>query len=173
MRKETLAKVICWCAVTMLMIALPGMAQDPGGPRRGGRWMEMDANRDGTITLGEAQAANPDLTEEQFKARDVNGDGVWDEADRPEDGPGMFRPSPEALDANQDGTVTREEYDAAWAAVLDARFKQLDANSDGVLSQEELAKEKRPQFEPRGGRPDRGGFRSEGPGAEPPAPPEM
>lgn len=39
---------------------------------------DMDADGDGVVTLEEAQAAHPDLTEAQFAAMDANGDGGLD-----------------------------------------------------------------------------------------------
>ncbi len=45
-----------------------------GHPRNRAR---MDVNADGTITYEEASAAHPEITREQFQARDTNGDGVW------------------------------------------------------------------------------------------------
>lgn len=37
----------------------------------------MDTNADGMISFDEAVAVHPEMTREQFNARDTNGDGVW------------------------------------------------------------------------------------------------
>lgn len=41
----------------------------------------LDADGDGQVTMGEAQAAHPDLTDSAFVEIDTNGDGVLDEAE--------------------------------------------------------------------------------------------
>ena len=65
----------------------PGDGRGPGGGRGPGpgRGPEaMDTNADGQVSFEEATAAQPELTREQFDARDTNGDGVWSRDDRPE-----------------------------------------------------------------------------------------
>lgn len=42
---------------------------------------DLDANGDGMITMEEAQAANPEMTPDQFSEMDANGDGAIDEAE--------------------------------------------------------------------------------------------
>lgn len=53
--------------------------------RRGGgeRMSALDTNEDGGVSFEEMQAARPDLTQEDFDARDKNGDGVINREDGP------------------------------------------------------------------------------------------
>ncbi len=44
---------------------------------RPGNRARMDTNADGLISFEEAVAVHPEMTREQFNARDTNGDGVW------------------------------------------------------------------------------------------------
>ncbi len=41
-----------------------------------GSFTEVDVNADGMVTPDEMIAANPEMTEEEFRAADANGDGV-------------------------------------------------------------------------------------------------
>jgi hypothetical protein len=53
--------------------------------RRGGgeRMKALDTNEDGGVSFEEMQAVRPDLTQEDFDARDKNGDGVINREDGP------------------------------------------------------------------------------------------
>ncbi len=53
------------------------------GRRGGERMSALDTNEDGGVSFEELQAARPDLTQEDFDARDKNGDGVINREDGP------------------------------------------------------------------------------------------
>lgn len=52
-------------AVAAMALTAPAWAQ-----------ADLDADGDGSVTFEEAQAANPDLTTDEFAAMDTDGDGV-------------------------------------------------------------------------------------------------
>ncbi|HPA05161.1 MAG TPA: hypothetical protein PLB67_12025 [Candidatus Hydrogenedentes bacterium] len=54
----------------------PGALETTQDTRPGNR-ARMDTNADGMISFDEAVAVHPEMTREQFNARDTNGDGVW------------------------------------------------------------------------------------------------
>lgn len=137
MKTRMFLRIACTGAVLVLLLIPAASAQGGQGPRGRDPLTAMDANKDGKVTLEEAQAADPNMTAEAFKQRDTNGDGVWSKDDRPP----MMEPSSEALDPDKDGQVTQAEYDTAWTAFLYERFGQLDTDKDGALSKEELAKQ--------------------------------
>ena len=47
----------------------------------GGNFAAADGNKDGIVTMAEAVAAIPTLTQDQFNKADTNGDGKLDEAE--------------------------------------------------------------------------------------------
>lgn len=58
-------KTILMSAVAAVALTAPAWAQT-----------DLDANADGMVTLDEVQAANPDITAEDFSAMDTDSDGV-------------------------------------------------------------------------------------------------
>jgi Ca2+-binding EF-hand superfamily protein len=103
-----------------------GMGMRPGAFMMR-RLIAADANKDGTITLEEAQAA----AMRRFDQFDRNKDGAIDQADidqlRKEMTDYRVQRFLHRYGADKDGRVTREQF---MAEAADA-FKRLDANSDG------------------------------------------
>lgn len=66
---------------------------DPAVEERPRYRARMDANADGVITYEEAIAVHPEMTVEQYNARDTDGNGVWgrDEGFGPGSGEGAGR----------------------------------------------------------------------------------
>lgn len=110
----------------------------------GGKFKEMDADRDGRVTKEEYAAA----AQAKFAKLDANSDGkvsadelaagrekktgilkFWEKDDRPA--------VPEVLsafDQNADGQLTRTEHTLG----IEKRFAALDSNKDGALTEAEL-----------------------------------
>lgn len=128
------------------------------------RLLEADKDGDKKITLEEAQAAMPQLTQQRFDALDQNHDGAITPEDEKAAGPrtrrmpqlkpregaeGSFlKGAPGArgsglmqqvigADANGDGKTTHEEALKALPNLPAAEFAGLDKNKDGVVSQED------------------------------------
>ncbi|MDX9974912.1 MAG: EF-hand domain-containing protein, partial [FCB group bacterium] len=100
-----------------------------------------DTNRDGQVTIEEAQALVPMLTQEVFDGYDLNGDGVLSSADLPEPPhePGqILRHLLEVADADANGEVTLEEAQAVYPDATPQQFQELDRNGDNVLSAADL-----------------------------------
>lgn len=105
-------------AVTGLALAHPGMPK--------GQFFErMDTNKDGKVTVAEAEA----LGKAKFTALDKNKDNVLagDELEGP-------HPRFKRADANGDGKVTLAEATAKGQAM----FTRLDKNNDKVLTRDEM-----------------------------------
>jgi hypothetical protein len=115
------------------------------------RFNAIDANHDGVITkeeiaaaqakaLQQAQAAEDQRMEAEFKKLDTNKDGQLSFAEFKAAAPAL-RVGESAdqmlasLDANKDGKVTKQEYEARPLA----NFEKADANHDGVLTAQEVA----------------------------------
>ncbi len=72
-------------AAAVLIAPAVALAQDAPGqtpPRRGGVFMDADADGDGKVTYEELKAVRPGMTPERFKMLDSNGDGALTAADR-------------------------------------------------------------------------------------------
>lgn len=111
---------------------------DPGdGPQRahlGERLKEMDANKDGAVTLEEFLARrNPG-----FARLDKNNDGSIDaaefEAAARESGDYWTKRFMKRFDADKDGKITKDEF----ARARKERFAMWDLNGDGRLGLEDL-----------------------------------
>ena len=102
------------------------------------RLRAADANADGKVTLEEIQAAQPNITAEQFARFDTDGNGYLDPQDRPQRGPGdrmeMFRKA----DADGNGEVTLAELSAVNPNISQEIFTTMDRNGDGVLSRADM-----------------------------------
>jgi hypothetical protein len=172
-RMITLLAILAAASAAFAEDAAPPAAkqegQPPGVRRAFLSFDEMDANKDGKLSLDEFQAAQAKMTDQRFARIDKNSDGVITKDEFPQfpqrEG-AAIRPSliPDfaKLDKDSDGKVTKDELAAAGKDMVAERFKNLDKNGDGVVTKEEF-EAGRPQF---GGR--RGGSRGEG---QPPAPP--
>ena len=79
---------------------------------KGGMMMMADANKDGTITRAEADAA----ATAHFAKMDVNKDGKLDQADREAMRAQFKAQAFDKLDANDDGAISKGEFDAPRAA---------------------------------------------------------
>lgn len=72
-------------AAAVLIAPAVALAQDAPGqtpPRRGGVFMDADADGDGKVTYEELKAVRSGMTPERFKMLDSNGDGALTAADR-------------------------------------------------------------------------------------------
>lgn len=155
-------KKLAWLVA---LLALAGVAyaeddkpKDKGGERPRGMFVspeEMDANKDGKVTLEEFQAAQTKMTEARFARMDKNSDGVIgkDEIPTPPAGAGgeggrpRFMPDFTKMDKDGNGSITKEEFAESSKAMGAERFAKIDANSDGAVTKEEF----------EAARPQRGG----------------
>lgn len=121
------------------------LAQGPGG---GGAqfWTNADANKDGTVTKAEFDAARG----ARFATQDANKDGFLVQAEMAPP-PGAGGPPGGGFgmraDADGDGKISKAEYLGGGGMQWD----RADANKDGKVDKTELAN--MPQFGPGGGRP--------------------
>jgi len=116
-------------------------ARGPGGKGFGGKmFAEADGDKDGKVTLAEAQAASI----ARFTAMDANKDGQLEEQELRamggrRGGPEMFK----RLDKNGDDKLSKDEAPER----MREHFDRVDANKDGFVDQQEL----RARREHRGG----------------------
>ncbi len=103
-----------------------GKGQCDHGGKGHGAMFGADADKDGKLTLAEAQAA----AKQRFDKHDVNKDGVIAADEVKGRGQRLLK----RADSNNDGKVTRAE---AEALVRDV-FAKKDANKDGVLTRDEM-----------------------------------
>jgi hypothetical protein len=125
-----------------LLMAINAFA-DTAAPGSPDKLEALDTDGDHQISLAEAQAGAPVLAA-HFNDIDANRDGFLsiDEvlANQPM---GTFRVSHDmradfaAADANADGLLTRAEAEAKMPIVRDF-FDEMDANKDGYVSQDEI-----------------------------------
>ena len=118
---KTLTAVLSLSAITLCS----SLALAHGGGR--GMMLMMDQNKDGKITLAEAETA----MKTRFTQFDKNKDGTVTKEELPSDRPHFaFK----FADANKDGKVTLAE---ATQKAKD-RFAKLDANKDGSVTEDEI-----------------------------------
>lgn len=112
--------------------ALAGLAFAHPGMGKGKFFERMDSNKDGKVTLAEAEA----LGKAKFAELDKNKDNVLvaDELKGP-------HPRFRKADANNDGKVTLAEATAKGQEM----FTRLDKNNDKVLTKDELPSGRRGQ----------------------------
>lgn len=92
------------------------------------KFTAMDANKDGFIDAAEAQTAKKERWEKMKERRAEKGDGKYDgKGMKGHKGHGMM----EKADANKDGKITKAEYDAV--AMGKGSFEDKDFNKDGVI----------------------------------------
>jgi len=102
----------------------------------GGRmFAEADGNKDGRVTLAEAQAS----ALAKFTEADANKDGQVDEAEmqsmhQRRGGPGGPGQMMKHLDKNADGKISKEEAPER----MRGHFDQVDANKDGQIDEAEM-----------------------------------
>lgn len=109
-----------------------GMGRGMGFPML--RWLQdVDTNKDGVITLDEAQAA----ADKRFVLADRNKDGIVDKSDfdalRKEMIDYRVKRFIHHFGADKDGKVTREQF----AQKAQERFAQMDLNNDGTIARDE------------------------------------
>ncbi|HOV75550.1 MAG TPA: EF-hand domain-containing protein [Candidatus Hydrogenedentes bacterium] len=100
-----------------------------------------DANRDGKVTLEEAQALMPQLTAEVFAGLDRNGDGSLSRDDLPSpgfDAAALINRLLALADRNGDGKVSLAEARTIIPDLPENLFRLLDVNGDGFLSVADL-----------------------------------
>lgn len=115
-------------ALILALLAVPAWAATTG-PAAGGGVMQLDQDRNGSISRQEAAQA-PRL-QRNFDRLDANRDGQLSHEELPCGGQG-----PLGADTNKDGVVSRKEADAFRP--LSRCFDTLDANKDGQISREEM-----------------------------------
>ena len=108
-----------------LVTAVAGFAVAHPGMPKGQFFERMDANKDGKVTLAEAEA----LGKTRFAELDKNKDNVLspDELKGP-------HPRMQHADANGDGKITLAEATAKGQEM----FARLDKNKDKVLTRDEM-----------------------------------
>ena len=97
------------------------------------KFTAMDLNKDGFIDASEAQKAKKERWEKMKEHHATKADGKEADASKgmhghKRHGPGMMM---EKADANKDGKITKAEYDAV--AMGKGAFEDKDFNKDGVI----------------------------------------
>ena len=143
-----------------------GAAQANGKHARRSMLDRADANKDGKVTLAEAEAEAPRLAV-IFAAVDSNRDGAITAAEESGFHDKMKAAGQAAkakrfakLDANRDGAITANELPQRGNAERDSkRFARLDVNADGKVTQDEFAamRGRGHGKHGRGGKHERGG----------------
>jgi Ca2+-binding EF-hand superfamily protein len=102
---------------------------------------QFDTNKDGRISLQEAQEGTARL----FKEIDTNNDGFISKEEMQahhkamhEKRAEMMREKWKAADKDGDGALSRAEVDAAHMTMLSRNFDKLDKNKDGKLTPDEV-----------------------------------
>lgn len=119
-----------WISLALLGAAAPALAQ-PSREAMIDRLMAQDANRDGAVTLAEAQAARAAI----FARLDADNSGALSEAERAAVSQQMGGMGLRRADANRDGQISRAEFMNMPYRVFD----RFDANNDDVLDASEIA----------------------------------
>ena len=115
MRKRTLAVAMLACTPAMAQLEQrEPMSRDAYLTVQKQRFIEMDANQDGTVTRDEMSARMTERMDDEPPQRMIDA---------------LFG----RIDGNRDGKATIAEADAAAAA----RFNRLDGNRDGTVTDEE------------------------------------
>lgn len=110
---------------------------------------QADADQDNRVTMDEARALKPDITEEEFGGFDINGDGIITAKDfaakqakpaaaapKADSGIGQsVRDAFRRADADTDGTVTLEEARALKPDMTAEELSVFDKNGDGKVSE--------------------------------------
>lgn len=91
---------------------------------------QADTNGDRQVSLEEAQAVLPQLTEERFRQFDHNGDGVISREDIQQ----VLVAKLKQADQDGDGKISLAEAQTAMPRMTAERFQRLDRNGDGYLS---------------------------------------
>lgn len=124
-------------------MACPGKCADkdacPTHNKRGSLFMEMDQNKDGTVSRKEFDTFHGN----HFKEIDTNKDGKLSEEEMQamhkgwrEQGRATFQHRFDESDADHDGGLTKEE--AKDMPMLYENFDEADINKDGKVSKEEI-----------------------------------
>jgi Ca2+-binding EF-hand superfamily protein len=133
MNKLSITALVFGSGLALAGAALAGPDCDTG-KAKAGRMSQLDANKDGKVTLAELKASKQSWLREV----DANKDGVATRlelearfaAGHAERMQKLF----ESRDTNKDGRLTREE-----SHMPERWFSRSDANSDGILTREELS----------------------------------
>lgn len=119
-------KAIPIVSALAIVTAVAGLAVAHPGMPKGQFFERMDTNKDGKVTLAEAEA----LGKAKFTELDKNKDNVLS-ADELKGGP---HPRLRHADANGDGKVTLAEATAKGQEM----FSHLDKNKDKVITRDEM-----------------------------------
>jgi len=118
-------KAIPIVSALAIVTAVAGLAVAHPGMPRGQFFERMDTNKDGKVTVAEAEA----LGKAKFTELDTNKDSVLSTDELKGPNPRFRR-----ADANSDGKVTLAEATAKGQEM----FARLDKNKDKVLTRDEL-----------------------------------
>lgn len=107
----------------------------------GQRLNTADADKDGKVSLAEAQKAVSGLSKERFDAMDANHDGFLTQEERAQldegEGRALVLERLKAADTDKDGKVSFDEAQKAFPMMTKEKFNRRDANQDGFLTPEE------------------------------------
>jgi Ca2+-binding EF-hand superfamily protein len=114
-----------------------GEAQASDGLRQ--NFQRLDTNRSAGISKEEYEAATVKLVDIEFNTADVNGDGIISEREAGAT-PASLREAFKTVDSDRDGNVSSIEYQAARTNLLQqVDLDSIDRDGDGVIDKNEVA----------------------------------
>jgi hypothetical protein len=176
---KTILLLGCLVMAPLAMAADEDRGPPPGTPEQGlgpppgaqERWNAHDTDRDGAISLAEAQAGAPGLAQ-NFAKFDANGDGKLTREEMHtvrsmsrEERRAQAEERYRNADKNGDGVISQEEAQAGMPRAAQ-HFGEIDADGNGQLTREEMrtAMQARRNERMQSGQPMHGGQPGQGAG---------